>query len=60
MLYKFACPPYTGATLMFSVSCQFYFSLFYFYFLATLHSMQDLSSLTKDQTHAPCSGSTVS
>ena len=31
----------------------------YFYFLATLHSMWDLSSLTRDWTHAPCSGTRV-
>ena len=31
-----------------------------FYFLAALCSMWDLSSLTRDQTHAPCSGSTES
>ena len=28
-------------------------------FLAALHSMQDLSSPTRDQTRVPCSGSTV-
>ena len=28
-----------------------------FFFLATLHSMQDLSSLIRDQTFAPCDGS---
>ena len=28
--------------------------------LATLCSMWDLSSLTKDQTHAPCNGSSES
>ena len=30
------------------------------YFLATLRGVQDLSSLTSDETHAPCSGSTES
>ena len=31
-------------------------SFFFFFFnLATLCSMQDLSSLTRDGTHAPCS-----
>ena len=30
---------------------------FIFNFLAMLHSMWDLSSLTRDQTHAPCSWS---
>ena len=25
-------------------------------FLATPHSVQNLSSLTRDETHAPCSG----
>ena len=32
---------------------NFLVCLFYI-FLATLHSMWDLISLTKDQTHAPC------
>jgi len=30
---------------------------FFFFFLAVLRSMLDLSSLTKDQTRAPCAGS---
>ena len=30
------------------------------FFLAMLHGMQDLSSPTRDQTHAPCIGSTES
>ena len=30
----------------------------FFFFFAALHGMWDLSFLTKDQTHAPCSGST--
>ena len=29
-----------------------------FFFLATLHSLWDLGSLTRDRTRAPCSGST--
>ena len=29
----------------------------YLCFLATLHGMWNLSSLTRDQTHAPCNGS---
>ena len=29
-----------------------------FLFLSVPHSMQDLSSLIKDQTHAPCRGRT--
>ena len=33
--------------------------LFNFYFLAKSYSLQDLSSLTRDQTCAPCIGSTV-
>ena len=33
---------------------------FFFFFLAMPCSKQDLSSLTRDQTHAPCSGSMVS
>ena len=32
--------------------------LFNFYFLAESYSLQDLSSLTRDQTCAPCTGST--
>ena len=36
---------------------QFFFS-FLFFFLP--HSMQDISSLTRNGTHAPCSGSTES
>ena len=31
--------------------------LFFFFFFATACSFQDLSSLTRDGTHAPCSGS---
>ena len=31
---------------------------FFFFFLATPCSMWDLSSLTRDQTRAPCRGST--
>jgi len=32
--------------------------LFYYYYcyLSAWHGMRDLSSLTRDQTHAPCSG----
>ena len=37
---------------------DFYFVLGVF--LATPRSMQDLSSQTRDRTHAPCSGSTES
>ena len=32
----------------------------FFFFLAMLHSWQDLSSLTRDQTHGPYSGSAES
>ena len=32
----------------------------YYLFLVTLCSLWDLSSLTRDQTHGPCSGSTES
>ena len=43
--------------LVFSYSlCEFFF----FFFLAALCSMRDLSSPTRDQTCAPCSGSTES
>ena len=35
-------------------------SYFTFLVLATLYSMQDLSSLTRNQTHAPWNGSTES
>ena len=35
-------------------------NLFYLLFLATLHGLQDLSSLTRDRTCAPCSGSVKS
>ena len=31
---------------------------FFFFFLAALHSMWDLSSLTRGQIHTPCIGST--
>ena len=31
--------------------------IFFFFFLAALCSMWDLSSLTRDQTQAPCIGS---
>ena len=37
-----------------------FFFFFLFFFLATPHGMWDLSSLTRDQTCAPCSGSTES
>ena len=33
---------------------------FHLFFLAMLHSLWDLSSPSRDQTWAPCSGSTVS
>ena len=33
-------------------------SFFFFFFLAMLRGMRDLSSLTRERTHAPCSGST--
>ena len=36
-----------------------FFFFFNFYFLAKSYKMQDLSSLTRDQTCAPCIGSTV-
>lgn len=32
---------------------------YYYYFLATPGGMQDLHSLTRDQTYAPCIGSRV-
>ena len=32
------------------------FKLNFFFFFAIPSSIQDLSSLTRDQTHAPCSG----
>ena len=35
----------------------FFFFFFFLYFWTLLLSMQDLSSLTRDQTCAPCSGS---
>ena len=35
----------------------FFFSVILFHFLAALHVMQDLSSPTRNQTRAPCSGS---
>ena len=35
------------------------FCLFFGFFLATQSGMWDLSSLTRDWTHAPCTGSTV-
>ena len=34
----------------------FFILLLFIYLLAAAHSLQDLSSLTRDQTHAPCSG----
>ena len=37
-----------------------FFTLIFFFFLAVPHSVWDLSSPTKDQTHAPFSGSTKS
>ena len=39
---------------------NFYFFKFIFIFLAVSYGMQDLSSLTRDQTHTPSSGSTES
>ena len=36
---------------------QLEFTIYFFSFLAMLHGMWDLSSLTKDQTHASCSPS---
>ena len=33
---------------------------FFFFFFAAVCSMRDLSSLTRDRTHAPCTGSTES
>ena len=37
-----------------------WFFVFFSIFLATPRRMRDLSSPTRDQTHGPCSGSTVS
>ena len=34
----------------------FHFIKIFFFFLTTRHSLWDLSSLTRDGTHAPCSG----
>ena len=49
----------TGMGLNSTVSPHFLPSLLgSFFFIAALHGMWDLSSLTKDQTHVPCSGST--
>ena len=39
---------------------SFMFFLIYFFFLATLRGLQDLSSPTRDRTRAPCSGSAES
>ena len=36
---------------------RLYHFTFFFFFLVMLRSMQDLSSLTRDQTQTPCSGS---
>ena len=36
------------------------FFFFFFFFLAAPHCMWDLSSLTRDLTHAPCSGNVES
>ena len=33
---------------------------YFFFFLATLHGMRDLGSLTRDRTRVPCSGSAKS
>ena len=38
-------------------ACLYFFILF---FLAAQQGMQDLSSLTRDQTHVPCDGSAES
>ena len=38
----------------------FRYIFFFFFFLAAPHGMWDLSSLTRDRTHAPCSGSAES
>ena len=38
----------------------FFFKSKVLFFLAVLHSMWDLSSSTRDQTHASCSGSSES
>lgn len=37
-----------------------YFAVVFFFFLALLHSMWNLGSPTRDQTHSPCIGSTES
>lgn len=42
--------------LVSSISCQFRES-FFFFFLTTSHHMQDLISMTRDQTRTPCSES---
>ena len=39
---------------------NFFSFLLFFFFFATLHSMWDLSSLTRDWTRAPCTGSAES
>ena len=39
---------------------MYIFMFYFFYFGVTPCSMQDLSSTTRDRTHAPCSGSTES
>ena len=44
--------PRKCGNLLYKKDCYFTF------FLAMPHSMQDLSSPTRDQTHAPCSGNT--
>ena len=36
------------------------FVFWFFFFFFCLHSMQDLSSSTRDQTHTPCTGNLVS
>ena len=50
-----------GASLFPVSQCTWFLSmvstLFFFFFLAKLHSMFDLSSPTRDQTCAPCIGS---
>ena len=45
--------------LLFFFLFLLFFFFFNFYFLAKSYNMQDISSLTRDQTCAPCIGSTV-
>ena len=51
---------FTGISYYKHSYMKYSLAFFFFFHLSATHSMWDLSSLTRNRTHAPCSGSSLS